>query len=167
MLYRVLCSAPCISLGAVWGQTPCLWFPCWLWSHTGFFGRWSSVMNALNDCWGTWRTAGSWMTRSALMRDWKCSDQWLRIEALPVKSTCPFALCKGLWTQWVRPYTALRALYMYIHIYVCVYMYEYIYVYIYIYIYIGNDAISLSIEFYGKNGSKLVQRYPTNAHVDV
>ncbi len=31
----------------------------------------------------------------------------------------------------------------------------------------GNDAISLSKEFSGKNGSKLTQRYPTNAHTDV
>ena len=31
----------------------------------------------------------------------------------------------------------------------------------------GNDAISLSKEFSGKNGSKLVQRYPSNAHADV
>ena len=32
----VLCSAPCISLGAIWGRTPCLWCPCWLWTHTEF-----------------------------------------------------------------------------------------------------------------------------------
>ena len=32
---------------------------------------------------------------------------------------------------------------------------------------IGNDAISLSNEFSGKNGSKLVQRYSTHAHADV
>ena len=35
---------------------------------------------------------------------------------------------------------------------------------------IGNDAISLSIEFSEKkkkNRSKLVQRYPTNVHADV
>ena len=38
---------------------------------------------------------------------------------------------------------------------------------IYIYIYIGNDTISLSKEFYGKNGSKLAQKSSTNAHADV
>ena len=32
---------------------------------------------------------------------------------------------------------------------------------------IGNDAISLSKEFSGKNGSKLAQRSPTNAHADI
>ena len=32
---------------------------------------------------------------------------------------------------------------------------------------IGNDAISLSKEFSGKNGSKLAWRSPTNAHADV
>ena len=32
---------------------------------------------------------------------------------------------------------------------------------------IGNDAIYLSKELSGKNGSKLAQRYPTNAHADV
>ena len=32
---------------------------------------------------------------------------------------------------------------------------------------IGNDEISLSKEFSEKNGSKLTQRYPTNAHADV
>ena len=31
----------------------------------------------------------------------------------------------------------------------------------------GNDAISLSKEFFGKNGSKLAQRSPTNDHTDV
>ena len=36
MLHTVLCSAPCISFGVVWGRTPCLWWPCWLWTHTGF-----------------------------------------------------------------------------------------------------------------------------------
>ena len=34
-------------------------------------------------------------------------------------------------------------------------------------VYIGNDVISLSKEFFGKNGSKLAQRSPTNAHADV
>ncbi len=32
---------------------------------------------------------------------------------------------------------------------------------------IGNDAISLSKEFSGKNGSKLAPRYPINTHADV
>ena len=32
---------------------------------------------------------------------------------------------------------------------------------------IGNDAISLSKEFSGKNGSKLAQRFATNAHAEV
>ena len=32
---------------------------------------------------------------------------------------------------------------------------------------IGNDAISLSKEFSGKNGLKLAQRSPTTAHADV
>ena len=32
---------------------------------------------------------------------------------------------------------------------------------------IGNDAISLSKEFFGKNGSKLAQRSTTNSHADV
>ena len=32
---------------------------------------------------------------------------------------------------------------------------------------IGNDAISLSKEFSGKNGSKLAQRSPTNARAGV
>ena len=35
-LHTVLCFAPCISLEAVWEWTPCLWCPCWLWTHTGF-----------------------------------------------------------------------------------------------------------------------------------
>ena len=35
-LHTVLCFALCISLGAVWGQTPCMWCSCWLWIHTGF-----------------------------------------------------------------------------------------------------------------------------------
>ena len=34
-------------------------------------------------------------------------------------------------------------------------------------IYIGNDAISKSKEFSGKNGSKLAQRPPTNAHAKI
>ena len=40
------------------------------------------------------RTVGFWTTWSALKRDWKCSDQWLRMETLSAKSTCPSALCK-------------------------------------------------------------------------
>ena len=36
MLHTFLCSAPCISLGAVWRWTPCLWCPCLLWTHTRF-----------------------------------------------------------------------------------------------------------------------------------
>ena len=35
-LHTVLCSTPSNSLGAVWGQTPCLWYPCWFWTHTRF-----------------------------------------------------------------------------------------------------------------------------------
>ena len=31
-----LCSAPCISLGAIWGWKPCLWCSYWLGTHTGF-----------------------------------------------------------------------------------------------------------------------------------
>ena len=37
----------------------------------------------------------------------------------------------------------------------------------YIKVVIGNDAISLTKEFSGKNGSKLAQRSPTNSHADV
>ena len=44
-LHRVLCYAPCISLGAVWGRTPCLWCPCWLWTHIGF------LVNGLQRWW--------------------------------------------------------------------------------------------------------------------
>ena len=35
-IHTILCFAPCISLGVVWGWTTCLWCPCWLWTHTGF-----------------------------------------------------------------------------------------------------------------------------------
>ena len=35
-LHTVLCSAPYISLGAVWGWILCLWCPWWLWTLTGF-----------------------------------------------------------------------------------------------------------------------------------
>ena len=43
--------------------------------------------SALNGYLGMWRTDGSWTTQSVLKRDWKWSDQWLRMEALSVKST--------------------------------------------------------------------------------
>ena len=36
-LYTLLRSAPCISLGVVWGRTPCIWLPCWLWTDTRFW----------------------------------------------------------------------------------------------------------------------------------
>ena len=52
------------------------------------FTEGSSSNSALNGCWGLWRTAKFWMTQSVLKRDWKCLDQWLRMEALSVKSTC-------------------------------------------------------------------------------
>ena len=35
-LHTVLCFAPWISFRVFWGQTPCLWCPCWLWTRTGF-----------------------------------------------------------------------------------------------------------------------------------
>ena len=46
-LRTVPCSAPCISLDAVWGWTPCLWCPCWLWTHT-VFCRWSLAIVGTN-----------------------------------------------------------------------------------------------------------------------
>ena len=60
------------------------------------FPEGSSFNSALNGYWVIRRTAGSWTTQSALKRDWKSSDQQLRMESLSVKSTCPSALGKGL-----------------------------------------------------------------------
>ena len=66
-----------------------------------FFIESSSSNTALNSNWGIWRTAGSWTPRSAQERDWKCSDQQLRMETLSGKSSCPSAMHKGLYIQWV------------------------------------------------------------------
>ena len=56
----------------------------------------SSSNSALKGCWGMQRTTGSWMTWSVLKKDWRCSDQRLRMEALSVKSPYPSALPWGL-----------------------------------------------------------------------
>ena len=51
--------------------------------------KYNTPNSALNGCWGVRTTAGSWMTQSAQKRDWKCSDQRLKMEGLICKKHFP------------------------------------------------------------------------------